>query len=59
MYSDMADKIHGGELRCKKCGKKIKPLKSDIMSFLKIGWPYHCGKTMVYVSAQELKEEKE
>jgi hypothetical protein len=58
MYSDMAEKIYGGELRCEKCGIKIKPNKHDIAVFLQSGWPYHCGETMRYVSAKELDEEK-
>ena len=57
MYSDMAEKIYGGELRCEKCGIKIKPLKNDIVTFLQSGWPRHCGETMRYVSAKELTEE--
>lgn len=45
-------KMHGGVLRCS-CGRE-EPPKDEYFS---IGWPKHCGYTMRWITARELKND--
>ena len=48
----------GGVHRCKVCGHQTEPLTAEqISSYLKSGWPRHCGQGMRWITQRELDQE--
>lgn len=48
----------GGVLRCMKCGYEQPLEEGDCAHYLTHGWKKHCGQTMRWVTARDLRYER-
>jgi hypothetical protein len=42
---------HGGHLECNACG--LVQSLGDVSTYLKSGWPKHCGYTMTWITKRQ------
>ena len=47
---------HGGLLRCGKCGLQQPLGDANARTFGGLGWPEHCGETMIWVTQRQLDD---
>jgi len=51
-HDDIAQDVFGNkdwQLKCSKCGRLLSLSTSEASTYLRIGWPMCCGKTMALI----------
>ena len=54
-YADAGAKLDGGELLCRRCGRKLPMRAGDGASYLRSGWPKCHGETMELLTQRQLE----